>query len=124
MAQEPASIAFDDIPLDEARRVGRGPRMEPLLYDTLRNKIQSLTDQAARIRFGPEIRPQRMKHYILRIARELGVPVTIRTVPGGYLFWRSTAEDTQQAQELASRLRGAQRRPQTRSRGRRPRGTR
>jgi hypothetical protein len=60
VAQQPADIAFEDIPLEQARRMGRGPRMEPLLYDTLRKKIQSLTDQAARVRFGSEIRPGRM----------------------------------------------------------------
>jgi hypothetical protein len=120
MAQPHPSIQFEDVPLDEARRMGRGPRMEPLLYETLRKKIESLTDQAARIRFGPEIRPERMKNYILRIARELGVPVTIRKVPGGLLFWRSTAEDTQQAQELASRLQTARQGQPARSRGRQP----
>jgi hypothetical protein len=100
--------------------MGRGPRMEPLLYDTLRKKIQALSDQAARIRFGPEIRPERMKNYILRIAREVGVPVTIRKVSGGLLFWRSTDEDLQQAHELATRLRSTRQQPrQTRPRGRR-----
>jgi hypothetical protein len=86
MAQEPSSFQFDDIPLEDARRMGWGPRMEPMLYDTLPKKIQSLTDQAARISFGPKIRPERMKTYILQIARELAVPVTIRKVPGGLVF--------------------------------------
>src|ERR671938_182382 len=67
MADYVSPIQFEDVPLDEARRMGRGTRMEPLLYDTLRKKIQSLTDQAARIRIGPEIRPERMRNYILRI---------------------------------------------------------
>jgi hypothetical protein len=126
---EPPPIQFEDIPMDEARRMGRAPRMEPLLYDMLRKKIQSLADQAARIRFGPEIRPGRMKNYILRIAREVGVPVTVRKVPGGLLFWRSTDEDLQQARETASRLQTARQgetpqrndeRRTTRSRGRQP----
>jgi hypothetical protein len=120
MAQQSPSIEFEDIPLEQARRMGRGPRMEPLLYDTLRKKIQSLTDEAARIRFGPEIRPERMKNYILRIARELGVPVTVRKVSGGLLFWRLTAEDAQQAQELASPLQTARHGQPARSRGRQP----
>jgi hypothetical protein len=101
--------------------MGRGPRMEPMLYDTLRKKIQSLTDQAARIRFGPEIRPARMKNYILRIAREVGVPVTIRKVPGGLLFWRSTDDDLQQAKEVAHRLQSGRKPRQTTRRSRRPR---
>jgi hypothetical protein len=122
---QPSSFQFKDIPIDEARRMGRGPRMEPMLYDTLRQKIRSLSSEAVRIRLGPEIRPERMKNYILRIARELDVPVTVRRVPGGMIFWRSTEEDTQEAQEVASRLQTGQRRPQSRPTGRRPmrRGT-
>jgi hypothetical protein len=102
----------------------RGPRMEPMLYDTLRQKIQSLAGDAVRVRLGPEIRPERMKNYILRIARELSMPVTVRKVSGGVLFWRSHEEDLQQAQETATRLQTAQRRQTTRPRGRGPRGTR
>jgi hypothetical protein len=124
MADQPPSFQFEDVPLDQARRMGRGPRMEPMLYDTLRQKIQSLSTEATRIRLGPEITPQRMKTYILRMARDLDVPVTVRRVPGGVIFWRSSEEDLQQAQETASRLQTAQRRPQTRPTGRRPRGTR
>jgi hypothetical protein len=118
MAEQPPSFQFEDVPLDEARRMGRGPRMEPMLYDTLRKKIESLADQATRVHLGPEITQQRMRNYILHIARELGVPVTIRRVRGGLIFWRSSDEDIQQAQETASRLQTAQRRPQARSRGR------
>ena len=124
MADQAPSFQFEDVPLDEARRMGRVPRMEPMLYDTLRHKIQSLSSEATRIHLGPEIRPERMKNYILRMARELNVPVTVRRVPGGVIFWRSSEEDLQQAQETASRLQTAQRRPQTRPTGRRPRGTR
>jgi hypothetical protein len=104
MADQSSPFQFDDVPLEEARRMGRGPRMEPMLYDTLRQKIQSLSTEAVRIRLGPEITPQRMKRYLLHIARELRVPVTVRRVPGGLLFWRSSDEDLQQAQETASRL--------------------
>jgi hypothetical protein len=108
MAENPA-IHFEDVSLEEARRMGRGPRMEPLMYDTLHKKIQSLSDQAARIRLGHEISPTRMKNYVLRIARDLNVPVTVRRVPGGVIFWRSTDEDLQQAQDMASRLRSTRR---------------
>jgi len=115
-------IHFEDIPLEQARKMGRGPRMEPLLYDPLRKKIQALSDDAARIRLGPEITQQRMKNYILRIARELNVPVTVRRVPGGVLFWRSSDEDRQQAQEVGKRLQGT-RQQRSRARGGRRRRT-
>jgi hypothetical protein len=120
MADASSPIEFEDVPLEEARRMGRGPRMEPMLYDTLRQKIQTLSTEATRIRFGPEIRPARMKNYILRIAREVGVPVTTRRVTGGLLFWRSTDEDIQQAQELGARRQTTRRRqPRRRTRRRR-----
>jgi hypothetical protein len=127
MADHSSPLQFEDVPLDEARRMSRGPRMEPMLYDTLRQTLQSLSTEAVRIHLGPEITPTRMKNYILRIARELNVPVTVRRVPGGVLFWRSTDEDLQQAQETASRLQTArqpQPPPPPRPRGRRPRETR
>jgi hypothetical protein len=124
MADPSSSFQFEDVPLDEARRLGRGPRMEPMLYDILRQKIQSLSTEAVRIHLGPEITPTRMKSYLLRIARDLAVPVTVRRMPGGLIFWRSTVEDIELAQEVAERLQTAQRRPQARPRGRRPRETR
>jgi hypothetical protein len=117
MADQSSPFQFDDVPIDEARRMGQGPRMEPMLYDTLRQKIQSLASEAVRIHLGPEIRPQRMKNYILYIARELNVPITVRRVPGGLLFWRSTHEDLQQAKEVGARLQSARQPPQTPRRG-------
>jgi hypothetical protein len=124
MADPSSPLQFEDVPLEEARRMGRGPRMEPLLYETLRQKIQSLSSEAVRIRLGPELTPERMKSYILGLARELNVPVTVRRIPGGVIFWRSSDEDLQQAREAASRLQRGQRGSQSRARGRRPRGTR
>jgi hypothetical protein len=121
MAEQHSPIRFEDVPLEEARRMGRGPRMEPLLYDTLKKKIQALSDDAVRIRLGPEIRPERMKNYLLRIARELNVPVTVRKVSGGVIFWRSSDEDVHQAQEVAQRLRGTRHKRSRARGGRRPR---
>jgi hypothetical protein len=48
MAQQPPAITFEDIPLDEARRIGRGPRMDPALYQAIKEKIQSLDNTASR----------------------------------------------------------------------------
>jgi hypothetical protein len=36
MADQSPPIQFEDVPLDEARRISRGPRMETLLYAMLR----------------------------------------------------------------------------------------
>jgi hypothetical protein len=137
MTQPPPPIHFEDIPLAQARTMGRGPRMDPELYNALKRKIESLDNTATRLTLPEGISPTTMKNRILRVAAELNTPVTVRRVPGGLLFWRSSKEDIQQAQETsgrlqtgrqtgktANRLQAGQRRQQTRPRGRRPRGTR
>mgnify|MGYP003288440205 CR=1 FL=1 len=109
MAEQPPPIQFEDVPLKEARRMGRGPRIDPQLYQELRTRIQALSDQAVRLTIPDGTSPATMKNRIQRVAAELGIPVTIRRVPGGLLFWRSTDEDLQQAQEVGARLQSAQR---------------
>jgi hypothetical protein len=121
MAQQPPTIEFQDIPLDEARRMGRGPRMDPELYNALKDKIQSLDATAARMSVPESTSLTTMKNRILRVAAELGIPVTIRRVPGGLLFWRSTDEDLHQAKEVNARLQSA-RQPQKPARPTRRRG--
>jgi hypothetical protein len=118
MADDSNGMEFEEIPLEDARRMGRSLRMEPLLYDTLRAKIQGLSTEATRIRLGPEIQPARMKNYLLRIARELNVPVAVRKVSGGVVFWRATEEDQEQAQAVSQRLHTPQPKPQAARRGR------
>ena len=49
MAQQLSTIEFEDVPLDEARRMGRGPRMDPELYHALKENIQSLGSTASRM---------------------------------------------------------------------------
>jgi hypothetical protein len=53
------------------------------------------------------------------MAAELNVPVTVRRVPGGLLFWRSTAEDLTQAKKVAQRLQTGQGKKRPRSAHRR-----
>jgi hypothetical protein len=119
MSEPSFPIEFEDVPLDQARWLGRGARLEPLFSDTLRQKIQALGTEATRVHLAPGIRPERMRRAILRVAHELGVPVTVRRVAGGVIFWRSTAEERQQAQELASRLLRARQQRKARPRRRR-----
>jgi len=123
MAEQPPNVEFEEIPLEEARRMGRGPRMEHMLSDTLTKKIQALAADAVRVRLGPEIGPERMRRSIQRMAHELGIPVTIRRVEGGVIFWRATEEERQQAQHVTSRLQRARLQPKTQSRGRQRRRT-
>lgn len=114
MAQETAPIRFEGIPLEEARRMGRGPRVDPELYQALTEELQTLGDHATHITLPEGVSTTTMKNRILRVASAINVPVTVRRIPGGLLFWRSMDEDRQQAREVASRLQAAQR-------GRRPR---
>jgi hypothetical protein len=48
MAQRPPITEFEDIPLDEARRLCRGHRMNPELYNALKQNIQSPDNTAIR----------------------------------------------------------------------------
>jgi hypothetical protein len=113
MAEQPP-IHFEDIPLVEARRMSRGPRMDPTLYQALKGKIQALDNTATRVTLPEGTSPTTMKNRILRVAAELNTPVTVRRIPGGLLFWRSTAEDLEQAKAVAQRLHPVQRRGRAR----------
>jgi hypothetical protein len=109
MADHASPIQFEDVPLDEARRMGRGPRMDPQLYQELKTRIPVLSSHAVHMTIPEGTSPTTMKNRLLRIAAELRIPLTIRKVPGALLFWRSTAEDLAQAKEVAQRLQPAQR---------------
>jgi hypothetical protein len=122
MAEPLPPIQFEDVPLEEARRMGRGPRMHPQLYQELRTRMQSLSDQAVRMMIPDGTSRATMKNRIRSVAAALGVPVTIRRVSGGLLFWRSTDEDVELAKEVGVRLQTAQRGRQARP-GRRRRRT-
>jgi hypothetical protein len=99
--------------------MSRGPCIDPELYDALKENVQSLDTIATRMPLPDGTSPTTMKNRILRVAAELGIPVTIRSAPGGLIFWRSTDEDRRQAQEIAARLQAARQPPQAVRRGRR-----
>jgi hypothetical protein len=122
MAEQSPIVECEDISLDEARRIAQGPRMDPELYHALKEKIQSLGNVATRLTVSEGTSTATMKNHILRVAAELGTPVTVCRVPGGLLFWRSTDEDRQQVTEVAARLQAAQQPPQATRRDRRRRG--
>ena len=119
MAQQPPPIQFEDLPLAYARILGRGPRMDPALYEALKSKIQALDNTATRVTLPEGTSPSTMKNRLLRVAAALGIPLTIRRVPGGLLFWRATAEDLAHAKAVAQRLQPIQRQGRARPRQRR-----
>jgi hypothetical protein len=119
LAEPLPPIHFEDIPLAQARTMIRSPRMDPELYHAFKEKLQSLDNTATRLTLPAGTNVTSMKNRLLRVAAELGIPVTIRKVPGGLLFWRSTAEDLAQAKAVAQRLQPAQRKGRGRPRQRR-----
>ena len=102
-------ITFEELPIAEARALGRGPRMDPGLHQALTQKIAALSTHAARLPLPTDVRFGTMKQRILRVAAELQVPVTVRRVAGGLVFWRSTPYDLAHAEALATRLQEARR---------------
>jgi hypothetical protein len=56
-----------------------------------------------------------MKNRTVRVAAEVGIPVTIRRVSGGLPVWRSTNEDLPQAAEVHGRLQSTRQPPHTTS---------
>jgi hypothetical protein len=122
MAQQSPIIEFEDVPLDEARRMSRGPRMDPELYQALKEKIESLDNTATRLTIPEGTSPTTMRKRILRVAAELNIPVTVRKISGGLLFWRSADEDLQHATEVGQRLQGSRKPLRTTRRSTRRRG--
>jgi precorrin-4 methylase len=93
--------------------------MDPMLYQAFRENIQALDNTATRLTLPEGISLTTMKNRLLRVAAELNTAITVRRVPGGLLFWRSTAEDRQQATEVSQRLQSTRSKGQTRGSRRR-----
>jgi hypothetical protein len=64
--------------------------MNPERYIALKQNIQSLDNAATRMSLPEGTSPTTMKNRLLRVAADLNIPVTVRKVPGGVLFWRFT----------------------------------
>jgi hypothetical protein len=60
--------------------------MNPELYHALKEKLQSLDTIATGMPLPDGTSPTTMKNRILHVAAEPGIPVTIRSVPGGLIF--------------------------------------
>jgi hypothetical protein len=80
LAQRSPTIESEDVLLDEARRMSRGPRIDPELSYALKENVQSLDTIATRMLLPDGTSPTTMNNRILRVAAELGIPVTIRSV--------------------------------------------
>lgn len=56
------------------------------VYNTLGQNIQPLDNAATRMLLPGGTDPSTLNNHILRVAAELGMPVTVRRVPGGLLY--------------------------------------
>ena len=81
MADQSPSIYFGDIPLDEARHMSRSPRMDPELYNALKQKIQSLDNTATRLTTPEGINPTTMRN-VHRMVRRLQMRIAKATRAG------------------------------------------
>ena len=66
-------IQFEDVPIEIARAIGRGPRMDPGIYHTFKENIQSLNNTATRLTLPEGTSPTTMKNRLLRVAAEVSV---------------------------------------------------
>jgi hypothetical protein len=64
--------------------MSRGLRMAPEIDTTLKQNISLLDTTATRMTMPENTARTTMKNRFLCIAAELGLPVTVRKVPGGY----------------------------------------
>ncbi len=71
-------VAFEDLPLKDARTMSRGLPIDPLLSQALKRKIQLLSTTAARMTLPDGVNTTTMKNRVLRVAAEVKVPVTGR----------------------------------------------
>ena len=68
VAQQMPPIQFEDIPLEEARRMSRSSRTDPELYQALTETLHTLGDHATRITLPEGVRVTTMKNRILHVA--------------------------------------------------------
>ncbi len=67
MADLSSPRQFEDLPLEEARRLSRGLRMDPELYNALKQKIQSRDNIVTRLMIPEGTSLSTMKNRILGI---------------------------------------------------------
>lgn len=81
MADQSPSIYLEDITLDEVRRMSQSRRMEPELYNALKQKIQALDNTATRPTTPEVINPTTMRN-VHRTERRLQMRIATATRAG------------------------------------------
>ena len=88
---------FESLPLEEAMRLARASRMDEAEYSMLREQLARLAeDQSASVRITPPpaVSYQKARNHCLKVAKSLGVAITVRRAPGGQIVcWKATAQE-------------------------------
>ena len=88
---------FEPLPLEEAIRLARASRMDEAEYSLLREQLTRLAeDQSASVRITPPpaVSYQKARNHCLKVAKNLGVAITVRRAPGGQIVcWKATAPE-------------------------------
>src|SRR5437763_15065486 len=89
---------FEPLPLAEAILLARASRMDEAEYSLLREQLTRLAeDQTASVRITPPpaVSYQKARNHCLKVAKNLGVPITVRRAPAGQVAcWKATAQET------------------------------
>ena len=88
---------FESLPREEAMRLARASRMEEAEYSMLREHLTRLAeDQSASVRITPPpaVSYQKARNHCLKVAKNLGVAITVRRAPGGQIVcWKATTHE-------------------------------
>jgi len=94
VAQQMPPIQFEDIPLEEARRMSRSPRTDPELYQALTETLHTLGDHATRITLPEGVRVTTMKNRIPHVADRSTCLSPISTTTADRISSRSSVRST------------------------------
>ena len=88
---------FEPLPLAEAMRLARASRMDEVEYSMLQEQLTRLaedTSTSVRITPPPGVSYQKARNHCLKVAKNLGVAITVRRAPGGQIVcWKATAQE-------------------------------
>jgi hypothetical protein len=88
---------FEPLPLEEAMGLAHASRMDGTEYSMLREQFTRLVEDhiaSVRITPPPAVSYQKARNHCLKMAKTLGVAITVRRAPGGQLVcWKTTAQE-------------------------------
>jgi hypothetical protein len=96
---EHQTLAVKRLSRAEAQQLVRGSRLDPVLYQSLVNELQTLSahpEQAISVTLPPETRYATMKARLQRMAKRMHLQLTILKTPEGLVCWQETPEEEKQ----------------------------